>query len=100
MMCLEHDGRFGGAPCPAAFSTESVEKGRDGCGFLKDSSTWAEGQSDGETRGMRGVERRNLQGAFISAHFAAKSAVKMADWDSLSPPAGFPVCCHIMAVTF
>lgn len=41
-----------------------------------------------------GAEQRNHRRAFISAHFAAKSAVKTAGWESLC------ISCHIMAVTF
>lgn len=63
---------------------------RGGCGFLKDSSTWA----NGRWRETSGAEQRNHQRAFISAHFAAKSAVKTAGWESLC------ISCHIMAVTF
>lgn len=41
----------------------------------------------------------NPEGAFISAHFAAKSAVLMSGWDSPSLTA-FPVCRQIIAVAF
>lgn len=41
----------------------------------------------------------NPEGAFISAHFAAKSAVLMSGWDSPSLTV-FPVCRHIIAVAF
>lgn len=101
MMRLERDRGFRvrrwgvSVPCcifPLSFFLGGGGGGthRGGCGFLKDSSTWA----NGRRRETSGAEQRNHQRAFISAHFAAKSAVKTAGWESLC------ISCHIMAVTF
>lgn len=65
---------------------------RGGGGFLKKiHPPGCRGDGEAWRVGMRrvGAQQQNHQRAFISAHFAAKSAARMARWDSLNPPLHF-----------